>query len=345
MATALSDTRPTLMDLAKRTENGALAQIVNTISQTNPILQDIEYEEANQGASHITTMVTGIPSGTFRLLNRGVQPEKITTVQQTDTISLLETYLEVDCRVARLSGDVNRFRSEDARFAMEGLGQTHATAFFYGNANIDPEKFTGLDARYNDLSAGNAGNIIDDGGSSALTSIWLINMRKDKIHGIYGRGADQQPGTEAQGTFEDGTLSGVGIRHQDLGEDTITDANGGRLQAYRSHLVFEGGLSVRDWRFIVRGANIDTSALLADFATGPNLVEIMTNMLETIESLDGMPIFYCNRTIKKFLRHHAKNTNNVNLTLDMAGGKEMLMFDGYPIHLCDAITNTEAQVT
>ena len=46
-------------------------------------------------------------------------------------------------------------------------------------------------------------------------------------------------------------------RFTDNGKQTVTDANGGRYDVLESHYKWDCGLSVRDWRYVVRIANID----------------------------------------------------------------------------------------
>ena len=47
-----------------------------------------------------------------------------------------------------------------------------------------------------------------------------------------------------------------GFQHNDLGEVTLTDDEGGMYQGYRTHYKWDIGLCVRDWRYVVRIANI-----------------------------------------------------------------------------------------
>ena len=79
----------------------------------------------------------------------------------------------------------------------------------------------------------------------------------------------QYPSSAIQG-FAKGLLAGNGnqrddgaVRRGDLGEDTLTDAAGGRYQGYRTHYKWDIGAVLRDWRFVVRIANIDASDLAA----------------------------------------------------------------------------------
>lgn len=326
MATIASEL-PTLLDLTKRQDPDlGLAEIAEVMTQDQEILMDMPWIEANGITGHRTTIRTGLPTGYWRKLNEGVPREKSTTAQITDSVGMLETYLECDAELARISGNVNEFRAIEARGAIEGMSQTLGVTTFYGDTDIDPEKFLGFNPRYNDLSAGNSANIINEGDSSDLTSIWLINWRKDACHGLIPQG------------------SVSGMQHRDLGEDTLQDGNGNQYQGYRSHLKFNAGLCVRDWRYIVRCANIDYTDLVNDASSGPNLIERMTEMSETIKDLNGMPAFYMPKTIRTYLRQQINNKSNVNLTLDNVAGKHQLHFDGIPIRKTDSISLSETAV-
>ena len=81
----LSTTSPTLADLAKRKDpDGKIAKIIEILNIQNEMLDDIPWMAANDGTGHKTTIRSGLPQGTWRKLNYGVQPEKSTTVQVRD---------------------------------------------------------------------------------------------------------------------------------------------------------------------------------------------------------------------------------------------------------------------
>ena len=139
----------------------------------------------------------------------------------------------------------------------------------------------------------------------------------------------------------------AGFKHQNLGEDTVSDGNGGEFQAYRDHFKWDIGLSVRDWRANARIANIDVTALTKDGATGADLIELMVDAYYLIDNsmqADGRTVIYCNRTIQTFLHKQAMNAKNVNLTIGEYAGKKIPEFLGMPIKRCDALLNTEARV-
>ena len=111
MAT-LSSTNPTLADVAARLgADGKIdPNIVEMLNETNEILDDMTVIEANSFTEHKTTVRSGLPAGTWRKLNYGVQPEKSKVVPIKDTMGMLETYAEVDKALADLNGNSAAWR-------------------------------------------------------------------------------------------------------------------------------------------------------------------------------------------------------------------------------------------
>lgn len=329
MAT-LASNNPTLLDVAKRLDpDGKIASIVEILNATNPVLDDLSMVEGNLPTGHRTTIRTGLPAPTWRKLYGGVQPTKSTTVQVTDSAGMLEAYAEVDKALADLNGNTAAFRlSEDAAH-IEGMGQEMASTLFYGNEGTEPEAFTGLAPRYNLLSAENGDNIIDAGGNDTdLTSIWLCVWGNQTGHGIYPKG------------------SLAGLQMTDKGQVTVenVDGNGGRMEAYRTHYRWDCGLTIRDWRYFVRIANIDISAL----NTLANTKEIINWMIQASERIPelgkGRAAFYMNRRLREKLRLGILEKVSSNLTWETVAGERVMTFDDIPVRRTDALVNTESRV-
>src|SRR3954451_25155212 len=171
MAT-LASTALTLAEWATRLDPGGKpAAVIELLGQTNEMLTDMLWMQCNDGAGHKTTVRTGLPTATWRLLNYGVVKSKSTTAQVRDSTGMLEAYSEIDKALADLNGNTAEFRlGEDMAF-IEGMKGT----VVYGNTTANPERFTGLGPRFNALSAANGGNIVNAGGSANTnSSIWLI---------------------------------------------------------------------------------------------------------------------------------------------------------------------------
>ena len=334
MAT-LGTTAVTYLDIASRLgPDNKISGIIELMAKTNEILQDMQVVEGNLPTGHKTTIRTGLPTATWRLLNYGVQPTKSVTSQITDTCGMLEAYAEVDKALADLNGNTAAFRlSEDAAH-LEAMNQQMATALFYGNQSTNPEQFTGLLPRYPQFGAANpaitAYNCVacHAGANAVQTSMWLIVWGPNTVHGIYPKGAQ-----------------GGGFSHQDLGEVTLTDnaTPAGRYQGYRTHYKWDLGLTVRDWRYVARLCNLEVAAITA--AGVVPILDGMTQLYNRIPSMGmGRPVFYANSTILTWLWIQAAHQGTMHLTADNPEGKPVLSFLGVPIKRCDAILNDEAHI-
>lgn len=347
MAT-LGATALTYADWAKRLDDGyKIARIIELLSQTNEILDDMLVVEGNLPTGHKTTVRTGLPQATWRLLNQGVPNAKSTTAQITDTCGNLETYSVIDKDIADLNGNTAEFRLSEVRAFLEGMSQQVAATLIYGNQFINPERFTGLAPRYSTLTAANsqtAANVLDAGGvSNTNTSIWI---------GVWGEDT-------GFATFPKNKLTG--LHHKDMGEWPVQDASGNTYQAYRDHFKWEIGFVLRDWRFWARIANIDVTQLTG--VSAANLINLIIRALyrlptaptgaTTIQTSDtpmvrasmGRTVIYCNRIIRTYLDLQAMNKTNVLLRIEEFNGQPITTFRGIPVRTCDAILNNEAQVT
>ena len=332
MAT-LASTHPTLLDVAKRLDpDGDIDKLVEILNMQNEVIEDMTYIEANEYTGHRSSIRTGLPTPTWRKLYGGVQPSKSTSVQVTDSMGMMEAYAEIDKALADLNGNSAAFRMSEDLAHIEGMNQEFVRTLFYGDESVDPEKFTGLSPRFSSLAAANGQNILSGGGSGAdNTSIWLVVWGPNTVHGIFPKG------------------SKAGLQVEDLGRVTIEniDGLGGRMEGYRSHYRWDCGVVVRDWRYIVRIANIDVSDLSATEATGAKIADLMTQAIELIPSLNvGRPVFYVSRTIRSMLRRQIVNkTANSTLSLDTIAGRKVVSFDGIPVRRVDGLLGTETAVS
>lgn len=332
MAT-LSATHPTLLDFKNRLDpNNKIATIIEMLAQTNEVIEDMVWVEGNLPTGHRTTARTGLPTPTWRKLYGGVQPTKSTTAQITDTTGMLEAYAEVDKALADLNGNSAAFRLSEDRAHIEGMNQEFASTLWYGNEGTEPEAFTGFAPRFNDQAALNGENILTSAATpdgTDNTSMWLVVWGENTVHGIYPKGS--------QG----------GLQMTDKGQVTVenVDGAGGRMEAYRTHYRWDCGLSVRDWRYVVR-INFDFEDLVKDAASGPDLTDLMVQALEIVPSLSmGRPAFYMNRSVRSWLRRQMINkTKNSTLAFDTHAGKRVLTFDGVPCRRSDSLLLTEAGI-
>jgi hypothetical protein len=176
MAT-LASSALTLAEWATRLDpDGKPAAVIELLGQTNEMLSDMLWMECNDGAGHKTTVRTGLPNSTWRLLNYGVQKSKSTTAQVRDATGMLEAYSDIDKALADLNGNTAEFRlGEDMAF-IEAMNQNMQQTTIYGSTAVNAERFTGLASRFSTIAGANNGqNVVDGGGTgSTNTSIWLM---------------------------------------------------------------------------------------------------------------------------------------------------------------------------
>ncbi|WP_377748536.1 major capsid protein [Pseudomonas aeruginosa] len=333
MAT-IGNTVPTLLDVAKRLnpDGGGIMPIAELLSQENEMLLDMPWYEGNLPTGSRITTRTGLPDVIYRKLNSGVPPSKSTTAQVDEACGILEGRGQVDKDLALLNGNTSAFRLSESKAFIEAMNQTQQRTSFYGNQDVTPEGFTGIAPRFNTVStatAATAANVINAGGTgSTNTSIWLIGWGENTVHGIYPKGSQ------------------AGLVHNDLGEGDAFDENGNRFRAYMDQYQWKAGIAVKDWRYIVRIANIDVSTLTKNAASGADIIDLMTQALELIQGLTGVtPVFYVSRRIRSFLRRQTVNKVAAStLTYENVAGKPVLMFGEVPVRRVDAILNTEARV-
>jgi hypothetical protein len=328
---ALGTGNLTLADWAKRLDpNGKVPTIVELLSQSNEILEDMVWREGNLPTGHRTTVRTGLPAVAWRLLNQGVTPSKSTTAQIDEQAGMLEAWSEVDKDLLLLNGNMPQFRLSEARAFIEAMNQEMAQTLFYGNGGVAPEEFTGFSVRYGVSGAANTDNVIKAGGTGAdNTSIWLVAWDEETVSGIFPKG------------------SKAGLLHEDFGEVTVemtAGLPGTRMRAMQERFQWKAGIALKDWRYVVRICNIDISDLNAANVT--TLIDKMEQAIETIPNGLGKPVFYMNRTMKRMLRKEARESvkGGGGLTFDNYAGKRVLMFGDVPIRRVDQLLNTEALV-
>lgn len=335
MATLGGGGTVTLMDVAKRMEpNGGIAtDIVELLNQTNEVLTDMTWSEGNLPTGHRVTVRTGLPTATWRLLNNGVSPSKSLTAQLDEQCGMLEAWSEVDADLAQLNGNTAAFRLSEGRAFVEAMNEAFVLAMFYGNSGINPEQFTGLSPRYNSKSATNgASNIIDCSGTGSVNaSVWLIGWSDQSIYGIYPKGSQ------------------AGLLHEDLGRqviETTAAVAGNRMMGYRDRWQWKCGIVLKDWRYVVRLCNIDTTNLTTELSN----TDLVKNMIKAIHRMPFIrmvrPVFYMNRTVFEWLDIQRWNDvkSGGQLKYEQVDGILQYTFRGIPVRIVDQLLNTEARI-
>ena len=209
------------------------------------------------------------------------------------------------------------------------MRQKVASTLFYGDNAANPDEFNGLALRYSDKSSP---HVIDAGGtaSGSNTSMYLVSWGPNTVHGIYPKG------------------STGGLRNEDLGRYMTADADGNKFQCVGDRYSWDCGLAVRDWRAVVRIANIPVASLgkrkaEAGFIDLQKLTIMARNAMP--EQLRNTAIWYCNSDLAAALELQASDAGNVQLVYgELWGSSAVPNIHGRPVRQCDAILSTEDHV-
>lgn len=335
--TTLSNLNPTLLDVTSRIgPDGKVANFIGEmLNQTNEILDDATFIEANEATSHVGFIRTGLPEAFFKKYYGFTPASKSRTTKVRETLAMIRSYSEVDYDLAKHSGDIEKFRMTEETAFVESMNQKFVSSLFYADEKTTPEAFTGLAPRYNDKSAENGENILataatPDGNDNA--SIWLMLWSPQTVHCLYPKG------------------SKAGLTMEDKGIETIRDSSGGVNEILSTKFGWDVGLHVKNWQGIVR-INYDAEDLTKDASSGPDLIDLMAEAIDYLPNVNsGRPVFYGNRKAQSFLRRQLMNkvkqsTLSIeDITRPNGARKKFLSIDGIPFKRCDALLNTESGI-
>lgn len=312
----------TLLELAKRSNDGNFLEIAEVLNQINDVLQDAPWLECNQTTSHVGTRRTHLPTGTWKQINVGIPKSASATRQVTEPVGVLQDYSIVDKTLVDIASDPVKFRSDEDIAHVEGMSQTIASGIFYGSIATTPEAFNGFATRYNALSMSNVWGA--EGTGSDTTSLWIIDWGPRRVHFLYPKGQTKIVQTE------------------DLGVRPAYDSSSNPFEAYWTHFTISCGIFAHDDRCVQRIANIETSGT-SNILDDDDIITAL-NQLPNPGQVGGARI-YVNRTLKTQMEILAKDKTNVNYTSDNAFGEPVTRFRGVPVRLCEAILDTETAIS
>jgi hypothetical protein len=322
-----------LIDVYKQQDpKGTIAPVIEMLTRMNPILEDAIAVECNKGTRHMHSIRTGLPSVTWGMLYKGIPQSKSGYAQVEDTTGFVEGLSTIDERLLAISKNPAQLRLNEAAGFLESLSQEVATRIFYGNTNSDPEQFMGLSPRFNLKSAANGGQIVDAGGTgSDNTSVWFITWGETTAHLLYPEGTK------------------AGVERRDMGLQRVLDSDGNPFYAVEEKFTQHIGLAIKDWRYVVRIANIDVSDMAAGTVLLYKFMAQAYYALWNRRKATGKIVIYANRTVLAYLDQLGVNAgvadNFIRITTAMdVQGKEVKSYRGIPIRETDAIVNTEARV-
>ena len=325
----------TLADVAK---NGS--KVAEVLVRENPMLEDIPYKEMNEGTIHKESIRSYLPKPTYRKANQAIAAQKSGIEERTFSAAHFESRSQMDKMVARRGGmdkvAINRWNQ--AQGHIQAMANEHASLLFYGSPSDVDGKTPGFADIFWTRNTGveTSKQIVHGGGASNdNTSIWLINWGAESVFGIYPAGTTA--GLKRTDYSEGGKLV------QLQGKDEA--GNVGTFYGYDEIFELDHGLVVKDFRQVVRIANLPMSDLQGA-TPATKLIDLLITAQYRLYKMDGA-VIYMNRIPQAILHKQALAAVGTGggLTFDNFGGKKILHFNGMPIRTTDALLNNEATVT
>lgn len=318
-----------LVEMEQFYKNTKVGNIIELMNKTNDIITDVQWLEGNQSDGHLTRIRTGLPEVYWRRLYQGTPPSKSQWSQVKESCGNLEAIMELDVEEIKLYEDrATAFRTSEGKPFSEAMRQKVAKTLFYGDSNKQPDEFNGLSMRY---PAKNSPNVVDAKGTgSECTSLYLIAWGADTVHGLYPKGGMG------------------GLAHEDLGKYMAHDEKGRKFQVVGDKYNWHCGLAVRDWRAVVRIANIPVASLEArkgesGFIDLQKLTIVAKNKMP--QGMRQTAIWYGNQDVLTALELQNSDAGNVQLQYgEFFASKAVPILHGRPIRQCDSIVTNEKAI-
>jgi hypothetical protein len=298
------------------------------MARSNPILEVLPTIPANMSTHHIFNQRTSLPSIDWLSVAEGMSLDKSGKTPYQETIGFAGKLSGVPNDLVKLCTSnqeaMDMRRDEDMAF-VEACSQEMADAIFNGSTVSDSKKINGFATRRNSLSAtDNKGRtlVYGNGGTSTnLSSIYVVEFGPTSFTGIVPKN----------------TPAGVSV--EDLGKRLIADPDDSTklVEMWLTKFGFAIGLAEINPACLRRIANIKTTGTTA--RVNPDKI------IEAVNDLPGK-----GRNAFMFLSSavmtdiEIKNKDYVK-TGDMFGRQVPTFRGQVPFLICDAISNSETQVS
>lgn len=338
-------TRISFADSMKTVMNGQYMGFVNTLVESNPIMQDIPVMPGNGILSHEGARLDALPTPEILDIAEGWSSQSVTFDKYKAVISLFKMRLDIPEDILKLQPNRARFRADLEDACGEGFGQGVVNHVIYGTSvgagnskkfdglgtyRVTPDAADPISVKNGDYATFDAG-----GGTGAdTTSIWLIQPGYRKVFFVTPAN-DSRNGMDRQdiGRVEAWTNQVAVIANSSLTRKTRYDI--------RTEFEQKLGLVIADERALARIRNVPTTR--ASFTSDLIFELIMQAREEVFKGPE--PVFaYMNGRLRWILK--TMNVAKQNVVLDKNNPYDILMNrigDVY-IRPCDALLKTETGV-
>lgn len=306
----------TLVDLAKRVDpKGNTADIIDTLAEQNPMLEEAHWEEANDINSHQMTQVLTEPTPGFGRINKGVPFTAARVKQVTEPICSITDALRIDERLLAKAPNAAEYFRREADIHLRAMGKNAHKVLLYGNGAQDPDSITGFMARYNSKD-----NVINGGATAGNTaSILVVKWGRDGAFMIYPRGFKS-------------------LINEEGPKSELIEDNGGGYYAQVAIWRLNMGLCIAKEKNVQRIANLAVTGSSNIF--NPDL---LVTALDRLDNTDGA-VIYVPKAIYTQMNINLMNKSNSYYTREEEWGRPVTKFMGVPVKCCDQMLTTETPI-
>lgn len=191
----MANTLTTAAQLLQIADQNLDPAFVNDLLNDAPFMQMMAATLANasQGTQHKYLKDTTAASGGFRAINDGTDYTASTQTLVTLDLKVLSANVRADQQIAKaFPGGVEAFMDFEGARSLKAAIASAEAQFFLGVSN-DSNGFVGLKANtYIDALAD--GQVYNGGGSSGLTSVYLMRLGSDGVELVLGRDGNIEVG-------------------------------------------------------------------------------------------------------------------------------------------------------
>ena len=313
----MATTKLTLLDIAKRSNNDAYVGLVESLTQSNKLLENIPVRTI-VGNNIKVKRRRSLPTTSRRALDAGVAPTKSVIDNVLYETKIYESRAFVEQAVAMLAPEgINALRDEEATAHLAAMGNMLNSDFFYGAGSTNPLQVDGLATILPTTAVSTVQT--GTGATGVSTSLYFVSFRD--ATSPQGR----RKGVELLQT------AGFELKAEDMGlVKNLDDGGTNYIWGYETRIWTMAGLAVYDTQSVGRYRGL-TSAIAP---TAAGIDAILTAMLPF--QCDAI---YANRTglnlikgLKSTITYYPADTE-----LKVAPAS----YDGIPIYFDENITDTE----
>lgn len=330
----------TLSDVAKQCHNQELVAMVDEFDKPTSLFAAMPWKQATDALRDVSGKVTAYPTAQYVGLDLGVKADKGNWTQVEEGLAMLESWAEINEKTYNVSPHKEATRWENDRMHIRAMAMKAEEGLLYGNPGIDPAQPYGFFPRFTKVTDFNrvASGVKYDyctlscGGNTANKESSILVIAKGGMAPTL-----LYPRYQAN--------NGLMYRHFDF--ENSTDINGGNVRIAKSQFQITFGLSIRDTRTAVRVANIDTTN-----AGATSIGNIRDALFEAVAAIpreykSSIEMYASKAVILALRKNYANLVNPV--TYDPAGKGHNsygdILFDGFVIHECESMLDTEAVVS